>query len=78
MDLGYNTLLVERTGHKVDDPDDNYALLMYYLDCVHSLLPSFFEDSKYKNCFDYNNYDSIKYEDKCSIIELAELFNPKI
>ena len=78
IDLGYNSLLIERTGVKADVPDNKIAKLMYYLKCIRSLLPGFFDEEKYKNCFDYNKYDSISFTEKDYIIELALLFNPEI
>ena len=46
IDLGYNSLLIERTGHKADVPDNKIAKLMYYLKCIRSLLPGFFDEEK--------------------------------
>ena len=78
IDLGYNSLLIERTGHKADVPDNKIAKLMYYLKCIRSLLPGFFDEEKYKNCFDYHKYDSISFTERHDIIDLALLFNPQI
>ena len=78
IDLGYNSLLVERTGVKADVPDNKIAKLMYYLKCIRSLLPGFFDEEKYKNCFDCHKYDSISFTERHHIIDLAILFNPQI
>ena len=73
-DFGYNRLKIKDETVKVVVPEDDIAKLMYYLDCVSTVL-------KYDGFYPYNDYQNYKYltsEERKLVIELAFLFNPKI
>ena len=72
--FGYNRLKIKDDTVKVFVPEDDIAKLMYYLDCVSTVL-------KYDGFYPYNDYKNYKYltsEERKLVIELAILFNPKI
>ena len=47
VDLNYNSLHIRNYGTTCDVPDNDLAKLMYYLDCVDSLIPNIIDSEKY-------------------------------
>ena len=62
------------TSKTVNVPGNDIAKLMYYLDCVFSVLKC----SNFSKFTDYNNYDYLSNSDIIELIRLVKLFNPKI
>ena len=72
--LGYNKFTVKDNSVDINIPDNDVARLMYYLQCVSSVL-------KYNGFFQYNNYNAyylLSNEDKINLIKLSIIFNPDI
>ena len=74
LTLGYESLKIKMTGTKADVPDNDLAILMYYLLCVFAII-KFDGAEKYT---DYENYYLLSTEEEQTIVGLACLFNPKI
>ena len=72
--LGYNNTQIERTSRKVVVPGNDFAKLMYYLDCVASALQCDI-NSRYR---DYKHYYNLTENDKEAIMVIVLLFNPEI
>ena len=74
--LFYNNRKVEAIGELVTIPDNDIARLMYYLNCVFTVL----KYNGFSRYTDYKNYEEISdsYEDFSKVLELATIFNPKI
>ena len=72
--LGINKLLVEKIGTKVQLPNNDLARLMYYLNCVFSVI-QYDQNNKIS---DYKRYYNLNEEEKALVYTLAILFNPKI
>ena len=71
--FGMNKLTFEDFGERTTVPNNNIAKLMYYLDCVLTVI-------EYDRIIltDYKNYYVLTAEERKLVIELAILFNPKI
>ena len=71
--FGMNKLTFEDFGERTTVPNNNIAKLMYYLDCVLTVI-------EYDRIIltDYKNYFVLTAEERKLVIELAKLFNPKI
>ena len=70
----YNTLKCRDNSVMVTIPNNDIAKLMYYLECVSTVL-------KYDGFYpytEYENYDLLTSEEEKLVIDLAFLFNPKI
>ena len=76
MSTNLGKLKIKDDTHKVYVPDDDLARLMYYLDCVFTVL-NYNGFSRYT---DYKNYTKMlySYEGYSKILELAEKFNPTV
>ena len=72
--LGINKLKVEAYGTKTNVPDNNIAKLMYYLDCVLTVI----EYDRSNKLTDFLHYYNLNNKEKKAVIELAILFNPKL
>ena len=72
--LGYNKTQVERTTVKTVVPGNDIAKLMYYLDCVASVL-QYDINSKYR---DYKKYFNLTEKEEEEVLVIALFFNPKI
>ena len=72
--LGINHLSVERTGIKVEVPNNNLARLMYYLSCIFNVIQ--YNDNN--DLSDYKHYYNLNQEQKKTVYALAILFDPKI
>ena len=72
--LGINRLKIESTGKTVNVPTDNYAKLMYYLNCVFTVI-QYNNDTK---LIDYQHYYNLNDNEKNIVLELAKLFDPII
>ena len=72
--LGYNKTQVERTTTKAVVPQNDIAKLMYYLNCVATVLQY---DINYR-FRDYNNYFNLTQKEKDAVVVIALLFNPKL
>ena len=73
--LGVNKVRVEAYGTTATIPDDNYAKLMYYLDCVLKVIEY---DGNNNKLTDFRNYSNLNNEEKKAVVQLAILFNPKL
>ena len=74
LDLKFQSLVVKPIGTTVTIPENRLAKLMYYLDCVLTVI-EYTEDTKYT---DFSNYHLLSKEDEEVVKSLAVLFNPKI
>ena len=64
---------VRAFGTETTVPNNAIALLMYYLDCVSTVIE--YKDSRLT---DYQNYDELSGEELVTVYELAKLFHPSI
>ena len=69
--LGLN---VDVYGDNIRIPNDNVAKLMYYLDCVFTVI----EYDKKNKLTDYKYFNQLTNEEKQTIYELASLLEPKL
>ena len=72
--LGFNKIRIKDETTKASVPDNDIARLMYYLECVSSVL-------KYKGLSQYTNYNkyyNLSSKEKNEVIQLANIFNPVI
>ena len=74
VDLNYNSLHIRNYGTTCEVPNHDLAKLMYYLDCVDSLIPNIIDSEKYLDYRNYRNADSSADREK--IISYALLLNP--
>ena len=74
VNLNYQSLDVKPIGRTVTVPDNNLARLMYYLNCVFSVI-QYDQNNKIS---DYQRYYNLNEEEKALVYTLAILFNPKI
>ena len=74
INLDFNSLNVEKIGRTVNVPNNDLARLMYYLNCVASVI-QYDEDNKLT---DYQNYHMLTKKEEDVVYGLAALFNPKI
>ena len=72
--LGVNKVKVEAYGTITTVPNDNYARLMYYLDCVLTVI----EYDRSNKLTDYQHYYNLNNAEKKAVIQLALLLNPKL
>ena len=72
--VGYNRLRIKDTSTKVFVPNNDIARLMYYLECVFTVLKC----NKYSEYTDFNNYYSLSNSDINELIKLVKIFDPKI
>jgi len=74
VDLNYQSLDIKAIGTTVTIPAHSLARLMYYLDCVSSVIECD-DDSRLT---DYNNYYLLTRQEEQTVLSLVALFNPKI
>ena len=74
LSVGYESLGVRPTGSFTTVPKNRLAKLMYYLDCVFTVI-QYDGAEKYT---DYHDYDLLSSEEERTVLELAKLFNPKL
>lgn len=67
-------LIIKNTGQTTTVPDDQWAKLMYYLNCVNTVI-SF---GLPKNITDYENYQKLTLDDKNYILMIAEVMKPSL
>ena len=72
--LALKTIKFEDTSRTVTVPDNDLARLMYYLECVSSLL-NYSEIQKYT---DYKNYFLLSSDDQAKVCAFAILLSPEI
>ena len=72
--LSYRQLGIKRTGNLCKVPENPYAKLMYYLDCVDSLIQYNFN----KRLTNYQEYYNLTEKEKEALKILCILLNPKI
>ena len=65
---------VKPIGRLVTIPDNRLAKLMYYLDCVCSVI----QYDEASRLTDYERYYLLSSEEEATVLELVALFNPKI
>ena len=74
LDVGLNSLKIEETGEYAYVPYDDLAKLMYYLNCVFTVL-QINEDKKF---IDFKHYMDLTQEEQKHVFFLAVLFSPDI
>ena len=74
VSLGYQSLNVKPIGQTVTVPDNSLARLMYYLDCVFTVI----QYDQSSRLTDYQNYYLLSKEEEQTVLGLVALFNPKI
>ena len=72
FDHYYKSLEVQPVYNKIIVPDNKLAKLMYYLDCVFTVVKYDVEE-KYYN---YNNFSVITKDEENTILQLVKYFNP--
>ena len=65
-----NKAELKRTSEPATVPDDNTALLMYYLNCVGGVLPDI--DDRLR---DYKNYHRLCRQDQLEVLRLCEIYS---
>ena len=68
----YKSIDVQPTYNKIIVPNNKLAKLMYYLDCVFTIVKYDVEE-KYYN---YNNFSVLTKDEENIVLQLAEFFNP--
>ena len=71
--IGMNNVMVRPFGNLVTIPNHPIAKLMYYLDCISTLIK--YDDNTFT---DYENYNSLSDEETVSVYILAKLLNPSL
>ena len=74
-DSNYQKLEIEQIDHKIEIPNNKLAKLLYYLECVFTVIQSDLE-KKYINYF-YNDLLLSKEEEE-TILDLVSKFNSKV
>ena len=74
LTMGYQSLDVKGYGSSTTIPQNNLALLMYYLDCVFEVV----EIKESGRLTDYKNFHKLSREEEELVLSLAILFSPKI
>ena len=72
--LNYDRFRFKDTSVNVTVPNNDIARLMYYLDCVSSVL----NYNGLKAYTNFNNYYNLSEQDMRELLELINIFNPKI
>ena len=72
--LSYRHLGIKRTGYICEVPENPYARLMYYLNCVDTLIKYYFN----KRLTNYQEYYSLTDKEKEALKILCILLNPKL
>ena len=71
--LGMKSVKVRAFGTKTEIPNNALAKLMYYLDCVATVIN--YDD---RTLTDYQNYDELSGEELVAVYQLAKLLNPRL
>lgn len=71
--LAMKNVKVRAFGTKVTVPNNAMASLMYYLDCVSTVI-----DYKDRSLTDFQNYDELTGEELVAVYALAKIFHPSI
>ena len=71
--IGMNNVMVRPFGNLVTIPNHPIAKLMYYLDCISTLIK--YDDNTFT---DYQNYHLLSDEETVSVYILAKLLNPSL
>ena len=71
--LAMNNTTIEAFGNITNVPNNNIAKLMYYLDCVSTVIE--YNDNTITN---YQNYDELTIEELLAVYTLATLLNPQL
>ena len=74
LNMNYQSLDVKPIGRTVTIPDNRLAKLMYYLDCVFTVI-QYDENSRLT---DFQNYYLLSKEEEQTVLGLVALFNPKV
>ena len=74
VSLGYQSLNVKPIGQTVTVADNSLARLMYYLDCVFTVI----QYDQSSRLTDYQNYYLLSKEEEQTVLGLVALFNPKV
>ena len=72
--FGINRLRIESTGTLTNVPNADIAKLMYYIDCVLTVI----EYDRNSKLTDYQHYYNLNNEEKKAVFTLAILFKPEI
>lgn len=76
--FGRLQLQIERTGSSTTVPNNNKARLMYYLDCICTLLDLGSDASNLRRLRDYNNYFRLTDDETNELILLCALVSPTL
>ena len=71
--LGMKQVRIKITGVKTEVPDNAIAKLMYYLDCVATVIQ--YDD---RTLTDYQNFDELTGQQLLAVYQLAKLLNPSL
>jgi len=71
--LGMRNLEMKTFGHKVEIPNNPFAKLMYYLNCVNVVIQ--YEEN---TLTDYNNYHLLNTDQLAIVYALAKILNPQL
>ena len=69
--LGTNKLKIENFGESTTVPNNDFAKLMYYLDCVSTVIQ--YNDN---TLTDYKNYNELNIEEIAAVYALATVLEP--
>ena len=71
--LGMKNIKVKAFGESTNVPNNAIARLMYYLDCVATVI-----DYNDRTLTDYQNYDELSGEELLAVYQLAKILNPSL
>ena len=74
LNMNYQSLDVKPIGRTVTIPDNRLAKLMYYLDCVFTVI----QYDQSSRLTDYQIYYLLSKEEEQTVLGLVALFNPKV
>ncbi len=74
LSMNYQSLDVKPIGRTVTIPDNRLAKLMYYLDCVFTVI----QYDQNSRLTDFRNYYLLSKEEEQTVLGLVALFNPKV
>ena len=73
MTFGMKKATLKAFGHRVDVPNNAFAKLMYYLNCVAVVV-----DIEKNILTDYENYDKLSGHQLTLVYDLAKQLNPSV
>lgn len=76
--LQRNQVGMRETGTTVTIPNNPKAKLMYYLDCVCSVLPSLDDDGDFRRLRHYNNHANLTDDEYAKLLAICLLIEPRV